>query len=81
MEVVPVILKFPSAEARSDFLNRLEGDAATQSLRIKPSHTQPTVVTVRTRDRLTEQQLRSQLSPFLGPEVKVFEDVQFSPMI
>ena len=76
-----MILKFPNSAARDDFLGRLEGVAETRNMRIRRSHTEPTVLTVRTVDQMTETQLRSRLSPLLGPEVKVFEDIQFTPMV
>jgi hypothetical protein len=76
-----VILKFPNSAARDAFLDRLEGATEAQDMRIRPSNTQPDVLTVRPAEAMTEQQLRSQLKPFLEPEVKVFEDVQFSPLV
>jgi hypothetical protein len=74
-----VILKFPSSAAREDFLHRMEG-ASAGKLHLKALFAQPTVVVVSGREGLTEQGLRSELSPFLNADVKIFEDVQFQPM-
>lgn len=72
-----MILKFPDAAARADFLSRMEG---APNIRLKPSFAQPTVVVVRPRGGTTEQSLRSELSQYLDGSVKIFDDVQFQPL-
>ena len=75
-----MILKFPDTAARADFLSRMEG-ASVANVRLKPSFAQPTVVIVRARGGMTEQGLRSELSQHLDGSVKIFDDVQFQPLV
>jgi hypothetical protein len=71
-----VILKFPNSAARADFLLRMK-EAPAGDFRLKASFAQPTVVIVRGHSGASDQWLRSQLSPHLNADVKIFDDVQF----
>jgi hypothetical protein len=66
-----VILKFKTAAARTAFLDRLKAEAPALEKYVKASFSQPTVVLV--RGGLQENQFR----PFLGSDVKVFQDARF----
>jgi hypothetical protein len=48
---------------------------------LKPSFAQPTVVIVRAGGGITEQRLRLELSRHLDGSVKIFDDVQFQPLV
>ncbi|MGJ4951754.1 hypothetical protein [Bradyrhizobium sp. HKCCYLS20291] len=74
-----MILKFPSSSAREDFLHRMKS-ASVGPIDLRPMFAQPTVVVVSGRDGISEQGLRSELSPFLSADVKVFDDVKFQAM-
>lgn len=73
-----MILKFPDTAARADFLSRMED---VPNIRVKPSFAQPTVVIVRAPDGITDQGLRSEISRYLDGSVKIFDDVQFQPLV
>lgn len=75
-----MILRFPNSAARAAFLKRIEGDAPAMKNRFKPSFSQPTVVIVRGRGREAEEQLKSELSRYLGEGVEIFDDIQFAVM-
>ncbi len=72
-----MILRFPSSAARSVFLNRMHGLGSVEKVRFKASFSEPTVVIVR---GTSDQVLRSELQPYLGADVEIFDDVQFSVM-
>ena len=56
-------------------------DASVANIRLKPSFAQPTVVIVRAGGGITEQRLRLELSRHLDGSVKIFDDVQFQPLV
>jgi hypothetical protein len=75
-----VILKFPNQVAQDAFLKRVRSTPISRRFRIKPSFSQPGIVSVRALGGASELDLKSELSSIIGDDVKVYTDTQFSIM-
>ena len=75
-----MILRFPNSAKRTVCLHRMSGFAPPEDVRFKASFSEPTVVIARNPMGANDQRLRSALQPYLGTDVEIFDDLQFSVM-
>ncbi len=70
-------LRFPSPDARSDFIAILQRDDPYLFTHVRPLFSQPTVALVSDVEMNAWVRLKNMLEASLGASVKIYDDIQF----